>query len=247
MKGYEFTDRGRFIIVVLIIALLIIPATVVAFRVWSSMPPQPPDDPDNQISQHTPDGTQPEDPEPIVTASPPPSGGDPDPVDPPDEGTGEQGSFDPPVEPPDGTDTPDDPDDPTDPADPGDTTDPTDPDDQGDPPVEPPEIGPVGINRHAGTMQFMFAPEHQDSLDSDTISMIGEFITSPRNTGDSIILVKIPKLTAEKSSVLTSAINSAFSQHGIDRRKLSFEIYQPVSSDSPFEIMMSFTPTSSPK
>jgi len=237
MKGYEFTDRGKFIVVVLVIALLIIPATVIAFRIWSSSPPQIPDDPNHQIAQPTPDGTPSENPEPVVTASPPPDGGEPDPVDPPGEGNGEQGSFDPPVEPPDDSDDPDDPDDSTDTDDPGDD----------EVSSEQPEIGPVSISRHAGTMKFMFSPELQDSLDSDTVSMLGDFIALPGNTTNSIILVEIPNLPAEKNSVLTSAITNAFSQLGIARRNLSFETYRSDSNDRSFEIRLSFTPTSSPK
>ena len=231
MKGYEVTERGKFIIVVLVIALLIIPATVIAFRVWSSSQPLPSDDPGQHIAQPTPDGSGQDDPEPGEIENPPPDGSEPDPADPPDEGNSEQGSFDPPVEPPDDTD------DPENPVAPGDD----------ELPDEPPKIGPVGINRNAGTMQFMFAPEHQDALDPDTLSMLGEFVDSPGNTKDSFILVKIPSLPAEKNSILTSAIIDAFSQQGIARRTLSFETYQSNSDDDSFEIRLSFTPTSSPK
>ena len=231
MTGYEFTERGKVIIVVLVISLLIIPAAVIAFRVWSDS--QTPDDPGDHISQPTPGNPGSDEQEPDVTESPPPEDNGQDPVEPPGEGNGEQGSFDPPVDPPDDTDDLDDP------------------DDTGEevPPVEPdtPEIGPIGINLNAGTMEFMFAPELQDALDDDTFVMFGDFITSPRNTRNSIILVEMPSLSTTENAAITSAITSAFSQYGIPRRDLSFETYQSDTAGNSFAIMLTFIETSSPK
>jgi len=223
MKGYEFTDRGKIVIVTLLIAIIIIPAAVIVSRVWNNS--QPPDNNGHQIAQQTPDGQ-----DPVVTESPPPDGPDVDPVDPPIDDPGEQGSFDPPVEPPD---------DPDDEGDQGHLGHPTDP--------EPPEIGPISINLNAGTMEFMFAPELQDALDEDTFVMLGEFITSPRNTRDSKILIEVPYLPANQNTAITSAITDAFTQYGISRRTLSFESYQSESTGESFGIMLSFIETSSPK
>ena len=225
MNGYEFTERGKIIVVVLVIALLIIPAAVIVSRVRNGTPPS--DDPGHHIAQPTPEDSHPDDQEPVITESPPPD--EPDNPDDPDDlqggSDGEQGSFDPPVVPPDEHDDPDDP---------GDEE-------------QPPEIGPVEINSSAGTMSFMYAPDIQSALDTDTITMLGEFITSPRNTRDSIILVEIPDLPTGEASALTSAITNAFSQHGVTRRDLTFETYQSDISDSSFEVMLSFIQTSSPK
>jgi len=243
MTGYEFTERGKVIIIVLIIAILVIPASVIAFRVWSSSSSS--DDNSHQVSQQTPDGSQHNEQEPVVTESPPPGDTGFDPVDPPGGGDNEHGSFDPPVEPPE---EPDEPDDPDDPGDPDDTDTPGDPGGEEQPP-EPdmPEIGPISIDRSAGTMHFMFAPELQESLDADTITMLGDFITSPRNTRDSKILIEIPVLPAAQTTALTLAIADAFSQYGISQRSLTFEAYQADLTNSSFEIIMYFIQTSSPK
>ena len=231
MKGYEVTERGKFIIVVLVIAILIIPATVVAFRVWNGSQPLPLNSPDDYISEPTPNGSEPGDLEPVVTENPPHDDNGLEPDDPPGESNGEQGSFDPPVEPP------------VEPDDPGDDDLP--PDDVT--PDEPPEIGLVNINRTGGTMSFMFAPDQQNALDSDTISTLGEFVTSPRNTDNSVILVEMPDLPASQKSALTAAIADAFSKQGITRSGLLFETYAAQSGDSSFEVRLSFVPSSSPK
>ena len=234
MSRYEFTERGKVIIVVLIIAILVIPASVIAFRVRNGSPPT--DINGSQIVQPTPDDSLPDEQEPVVTESPPPDDNGYEPVDPPREGNGEQGSFDPPVEPPD---EPDDPEEPVDPGDPGGDVHPPEP--------ELPEIGPIGIDRSAGTMQFLFAPELQTSLDADTIAMLGDFITSPRNTNNARILVEIPVLPAAQTTTLTLAIADAFSQYGVSQRVLSFETYRSDLTEDSFEVMLSFIQTSSPK
>jgi len=224
MTGYEFTERGKVIVVVLVIALLVIPAAVITFRVWNSQPLNP-DDPGDHISQPTPGVSHPDEQEPDDNID--------DPDYPPGEGSGEQGSFDPPVEPPD------EPDEPDDEGDQGHLGQPTEP--------EPPEIGPIDINLNAGTMAFMFAPELQDALDDDTFKMLGDFITSPRNTRNSVILVELPSLAPGEVTALTSVITDAFSQYGISRRDLTFETYQTDSTGSSFGVLLSFIETSSSK
>jgi len=211
MRGYEFTERGKFIIVFLSIALLIIPAAVITFRAWDSSQSPLSNDPDNQIVQPMPN-------------DPPPDVNGNEPTDPPGDGNGEQGSFNPPDEP----DMPDEPDEPIDPD-------------------RPPEVGFIDINLTAGTMQFMFAPELQNALDTDTVSMLGEFLSSPRNTSDSKILIEVPALPANQTANLTSAITDAFSQYGVQQRDLTFEAYQSDSDYSSFVIVLTFIQTSGPK
>ena len=235
MARYEFTERGKVIIVVLIIAILVIPASVIAFRVRNGSPPT--DINGNQIVQPTPDDSRPDEQQPVVTESPQPNDNGYDPIDPPGEGNGEHGSFNPPVETPDEPDDPEDPDDAGDPGDPGGE----------EQPPELPEIGPIGINRTAGTMRFLFAPELQESLDADTITMLGDFITSPRNTNDARILVEIPVLPAAQTTTLTLAIADAFSQYGVSQRVLSFDTYRSDLTEGSFEVMLSFIQASSPK
>ena len=207
----------------MVIALLTIPAAVISFRLWNGDQPPPSDDP-GQIVQPTPSESPPDEQRPVATENPPPDDNVEEPADPPEDGSGEDGSFVPPDD-PDDTDEPDDTDDTED----------------------LPEIGPIGINLTTGTMQFMFAPELQDALDTDTVSMMGEFITSPRNTSNSKILVEIPTLPANQITTLTTAITTAFSEYGISQRDLTFEAYQADSDDRSFEIIMTFVQTSGQK
>ena len=110
-----------------------------------------------------------------------------------------------------------------------------------DPPEEPQEFGPVGLDKTAGTMSFLYAPDLQSSLDADTISMMGDFITSPRNTDDSQITVELPQLSENETTELISAITDAFAQHSIAQNDISYIVTSSTPDDHIFEVYLSFT------
>ena len=114
-----------------------------------------------------------------------------------------------------------------------------------DPPVEPPDepdpFGPVDIDVSAGTMSFLYSPDLQNTLDADTISMLGEFITSPQNTADSQINVELPQLSGEEASELITAITDAFTQHNVAQDDIKYVVSSSVPEDNIFEIFLSFT------
>jgi len=217
MKGYEFTERGRIIIVVLVIALLVLPAAVVSVRAFSNLPVD--DDPGQYIADSGPADPEATEPPSDDTEDLPDSDSTLDPCKiPPQDEDGEQGSFDPPIEPPLSPDHTD----------------------EDEPVDEDIYIGPVDINVPAGTMSFAFSPELQDTVDTETISMIGDFLRSPGNTRNSIIVVHIPDLSGTEKDILVNAVVEAFAQHGVARDDLSYVTYSPVAVDMPHIISLSY-------
>jgi len=205
MKGYEVTKRGLVIIVVLVIALIVLPVSVISVRALNGSP----DDDHPGILTPTPELT----PEPILDPS----------IEPTPEPTPEL--------------TPEPTPEPT----PELTPEPT------PEPVDVPEPGLIDIDVAAGIMSFMFSPELQDSIDTETVSMMRDFLRSPENTGNSRIVARIPNLDEDESVIVVDAIIGAFAQYNVSQNRLSYVIYPAGSGDSVFEISFSFERVTNPK
>jgi len=227
VKSYELTERGKIIIaVILVILLLVLPSTILAIKAWAGTAP-PPDDPPVTAAPlpATPDDDLPEIPEPL------PDGSGSDPLEPED----------------DPTDVPadDEADDPADyPAVEPVEQDPPQSDDgeagSYGPPAEQQEFGPVSLDISKGTMVFLFSPALQDTLDSETTAMLGEFITSPKNKTDTQILVEMPALSQEDTTKVVSTVTKAFALYEVARKDLVFKTLQTKANEGPFEVMLSF-------
>ena len=88
MRGYEFTERGKIVIAVIIAIPLFIIAITLAVIAWNNSQP-PPDDPPSHSEPFSPD----DDPE--ISDKPLPDGSGFTPPDPDDPSSTEQGEFDP--------------------------------------------------------------------------------------------------------------------------------------------------------
>ena len=86
----------------------------------------------------------------------------------------------------------------------------------------PPEFGPTGGTPSEGTLTFLFSPHLQNTLDAETLSVLGVFLSSPNNTPNSQIAVEMPKLSGEDAEKLVSAIVNAFAALGVRENKLAF-------------------------
>jgi len=126
----------------------------------------------------------------------------------------------------------------------------TDPDDAaligsgetGREPSRPLEPGPTGGNPFEGLLSFRFSPDIQSTLDDRTVTMLGEFVRSPKNTDDSIIAVEIPQLPDEDANKLYFALISAFSDLGVAEQRLAY-ISQPSEiALGSFEVHLSYIP-----
>jgi hypothetical protein len=197
LYNYELTERGKIIIaIVLVLLLLVLPSTILAVRAWNTSPPPPVDDP-----SHTTD-PEPGDDLPEISNGPLPDGSGLNPLDPPEQ------------EPPQAGNEEHD--------------------------YDPPEFGPIDLNLPDGTMLFLFSPEVQEVLDSETISMLSEFVTSPKNTADAQIIAEIPALPEEEASMLIAAINDAFALYGVSHEDLSYVVYQSNEDERSHEVKLSF-------
>ena len=88
MEGYELTDRGKIVItVVLVFLLLFLPAAILLYTAMAGQPSQPSDDSDSQALV-TPAPLTAETTQPPITESPPPNGGgfNPEGISPPANG-----------------------------------------------------------------------------------------------------------------------------------------------------------------
>jgi hypothetical protein len=218
VKGYEFTGLGWVVIVILVIALIALPISVIYVRSLDSPPddehpgiyvptPDPGDDPGSDPGNDP--GSEPGNEPGSEPGSEPGNGSGNEPGSEPGNGSGsEPGS-----EPGNGS---------------------------GSEPVEEPEPGPIDINVADGTMSFLFAPEMQDSIDTETVSMMGDFLKSPVNTRTSRIIARIPNLDEDDTAVVVDAITAAFAQHGVSQNRLSYVVYPSGTASNVFEISFSF-------
>jgi len=225
MKGYEFTKRGLAIIVILVIALIALPISVISVRALSGSPdddhpgiytptPEPGDEPGNEPDGESGNGSG--------------------------EGSGNGSEEEPGNEP--GEEPGNEPD-----SEPGNGPGEGSGNGPEEEPGNEPEPGPIDINVDAGIMSFMFSPEMQDSIDTETVSMMGDFLKSPENTRASRIVARIPNLDESDSVIVIDAIAGAFAQYGVSQNRLSYVIYPAGTGDNVFEISFSFERVTNPK
>ena len=90
------------------------------------------------------------------------------------------------------------------------------------------------------TMSFRFSPGLQTDLDDETVTKLGQFLMSSKNTKDSKISVEIPLLADDDTAVITTAIINAFNIYEVPLSDIVFFVYQPEPATETFEINMSF-------
>ena len=208
MEGYELTDRGKIVItVVLVVLLLFLPAAILLYTAVAGQSAQPPDNPDSQTLV-IPASRPAENPLPTTTESPPPNGGgfNPQDVSPPD-GSGVQ-EITPPV--------------------------------NGQGSQKHPESGGGIVSAVEGTFSFLFSPGLHSKLDTETSSMLDEFLHSPKNRTDSIIAVETPQLKLEVSEKFVSVIAGALSERGVPQQRIAYITNQEVPEADYFEVKMSY-------
>ena len=103
-----------------------------------------------------------------------------------------------------------------------------------------PEFGPVGLNLTEGTMQFIFAPSIQDALDEDTVNMLSEFLTSPKNTPEAKVQVEMPNLSEDDTEHLLLAVTSAFSGYSVNVSEIVYVKNTTQVDSVSFEVKLSF-------
>ena len=108
-------------------------------------------------------------------------------------------------------------------------------------PTSPPGLGQPYVDPSEGTLSFFFSPGLQNTIDMETSSMLGIFLSSSKNAPDSLIAVEIPPLSAEHTEKTKSAVVSAFAALGIREQRLSFRTNQDEEASDPFRVNLSFS------
>ena len=232
MGDYEITERGKIIIAVLIVLLvLVIPSVIISINAWSGSSPQEDTPGTTQATpQPTPDPAEIQPGE--ITRPQPPSGGGQDPLEEPNDETIANGdATEVPGEEGNGSGSP---------ADGSDASDSSDAS-QGD----LPEQGLVGLNVAAGTMAFVFSPGVQDTLDDETATAIVEFLASPRNTVNSRIIVEIPLLVDSDRLSVVNVVTNELIGHGVPRGDIIFFTTGETADGDSFEVSLSYRQDSS--
>ena len=228
LGDYEITERGKIIIAVLIVLLvLVIPSVIISINAWVGNSSQ--DDTPGTV-QATPQpepALDPSETQPGEITRPQPPGGGQDPTGETDGETSEdENAIEIPGEEGNGA---------------GSSADASDSSDSSDSSQEsPPEQGLVGLNIAAGTMAFIFFPGLQDTLDYETAAAIVDFLASPRNTANSRIIVEIPLLTDSDRLNVVNAVTNELTRHGVSRNDIIFFTTGEAADEESFEVSLSY-------
>jgi len=103
-----------------------------------------------------------------------------------------------------------------------------------------PTYGPVNFNPSSGTLSFLFTPALHNSLDDETVRLLGDLLTSPMNTPEHQIVVEFPIISGDSAEVLRTAVEGAFVAHNVDSRNLVFYVSQTHADEQTFEVNLSF-------
>jgi hypothetical protein len=245
MYHYELTERGKIVIaIVLVILLLLVPSVILFFRTIASQPSEQ----QNPGASENPIPTHAVTPLPEITNTPPPNGGG---INTPD--TTPSGNVSVPSDvtptPPEGVSGPSDvtPTPPEGASGPSDVTPPVDVDKPGETepgsgqePSEPPISGPTGGNPSRGTLSFLFSPKLQNELDVSTLAKLDEFIGSPKNTKESLISIELPELSGADAEKIISVVSNAFTARDVSRHRLEFITKPTAVMNGAYEIHLSF-------
>jgi len=104
----------------------------------------------------------------------------------------------------------------------------------------PPGPGQPSVDPSEGTLSFFFSPNLQNTLDVETSTMLSTFLSSDKNTQDSLIAVEFPQLSGKDAEKVISAVISAFAAHGVREQRLAFITDSKWTEEEPFEVRLSY-------
>ena len=103
-------------------------------------------------------------------------------------------------------------------------------------PTPSPDSTQSRVDAVEGKLSFQFSTDTQSSLDTDTASLLGTFLRSPKNTRDSYIIVEMPQLQAEEAERLVAAVVTAFAGQGVSEQRLAFSMNSSEKPAGAFEV-----------
>jgi len=104
----------------------------------------------------------------------------------------------------------------------------------------PPGPGQPSVDPSEGTLSFFFSPNLQNTLDVETSTMLSTFLSSDKNTQDSLIAVEFPQLPGKDADKVISAVISAFAAYGVREQRLAFITDSKGAEEEPFEVRLSY-------
>ena len=107
-------------------------------------------------------------------------------------------------------------------------------------PSPTPGAGQSSVNPTEGTLSFLFSPNLHSNLDDDTSSMLDVFLSSPKNTPDSIVAVETPQLPPEISEIFVPVIVGALASKGVSESRIAYITNQTVPLADAFEVSLSY-------
>lgn len=222
--GYEFTERGNVAIaIILAVLMFVVPAIILTYRAWNGNGPYEADSPPQLSAVET------ETPE--VVSTTPDSGEnanqDSNDVDDNDANVPSTADSDDEYNDSEAVDSAQ-----------NDDADQNDNDTTGAQHEDTPRD--IEMSLSDGTMLFWMSPSDQGPLEPDVISTLGDFMTSPRNTYYTQIIVEIPDLPESEIQPFVSSVINAFAEHSISRNNFSFAPYQVNETAGSFEVRLHF-------
>ena len=236
MQGYELTERGKIVIAVIIVVVLLALSAALMIRARAN---QPSNDIETEVSESPPSSYVPV--TSAVSDSPPPSGGGFDEPDPSNTPINIEPSVEPTVsEGQEGNSEEASPDDSADQnGGSGDGLVPPNGNDSNngyashngnlnagedsfpEQQTDPPTSGSIDEYAAANMLSFLFAPETQDELDSETKQRLGEIVKSSNNAFSGTVAVETAMMSVESSQTLMIAVNKAFAEYGVSEFSIS--------------------------
>lgn len=117
-----------------------------------------------------------------------------------------------------------------------------DPDEQGTTDGQAPSPAPGSGQGNAdpidGTLSFRFSPHFFEKLDAGTSALFDVFLSSHKNTRDSVIAVETPELTDEIKGVFIPFIVDAFVSKGVDESRIEYITDPGVPLSDEFEVVL---------
>jgi len=108
-------------------------------------------------------------------------------------------------------------------------------------PSKPSESWQSNVNPIEGTLSFLFSPNIQSTLDNNTSSMLDLFLSSPKNTPDSIVAVETPQLPLETLDSFIPVITDALAERGVSNNRIAYITDSSVPlADGSFEVSLSY-------
>ena len=106
----------------------------------------------------------------------------------------------------------------------------------------PPRAGPTGGNPFEGTLSFSFFPDNQTELDADTTALLFDLLNSPKNTRNSIITVETSMMSETDIDKLMTALISAFTAYGVSEQRITHNQRQSGTTSEAYEVNLYFIP-----